>query len=212
MAGKTTLKIGTRFGRLIVVSRVNSQNRSQTRWLCRCDCGNEKEIYAAHLRKGSTVSCGCFARESLVKRMSSHGLTDDIAYRPWIQMRARCNSSVHPSYHAYGARGIRVCERWNDFEAFLSDMGPRPSLNHSLDRENNNGNYEPGNCRWATPKEQQNNRSNTRWITYKDERLPLADWSRRMGLAPKVVYMRIFSYKWSIERALETPVKLNPLS
>jgi hypothetical protein len=197
------MTIGARFGRLVVLSRAPDLVHSQTRWNCLCDCGNHTICYSTHLRRGTTLSCGCLARERSSERNKTHQMTENIAYRSWIQMRARCNNPKATSYAIYGGRGIKVCERWSSFELFLADMGPRPSLKHSIDRITPDGNYEPANCRWATRLEQYNNRRNTFWIEYNGERRSCGDWSRLLGIDGRVIHMRIKTYGWSIGQALE---------
>lgn len=202
MARPVKMKIGDRFGRLTVLSRAPDLVKTQTRWLCRCDCGTEKVIYATHLRS-QTVSCGCYAREQASKRQSTHGLTENIAHRSWSQMRTRCANPKDPSYEYYGARGIKVCQRWADFTLFLQDMGERPSLLYSLDRHpNTNGNYEPGNCRWATHKEQMRNRRNTVRLTFAGETLPVSQWAERIGKPNKTLLQRI-KLGWTPAQVIE---------
>jgi hypothetical protein len=191
MARPVSMHIGSRFGRLTVVSRAPDKVPRQTRWNCVCDCGNTTVCYAAHLKTGTTVSCGCYQREQSSLRNSGHKMTGDIAYRSWIQMRARCNNPKATSYSIYGGRGIKVCERWDSFELFLADMGPRPSRQHSIDRIDPNKGYEPSNCRWATRIEQQNNHRRTVFIEYNGERLSCAEWSRRTGIKGNVINGRL---------------------
>lgn len=118
--------------------------------LWRCDCGTEKKIPLAHVKSGKIQSCGCVRIR--------HGMWKSPEYRCWIQMRGRCTNTNAPNYSDYGGRGISVCDRWQSFDNFLADMGMRPSENHSIDRRDNNGSYEPSNCYWATQDEQCINR------------------------------------------------------
>jgi hypothetical protein len=154
---------GRTFGRLLVLSRDDSsRSAKQSYWICRCDCGKVKSIQRAALVTGRTVSCGCFAKEAAAKANTTHGLHRAPEYYIWNSARDRCRNPNNPGYPDYGGRGIQMCDRWaNSFEAFYADMGPRPSPELSIDRIENDGNYEPGNCRWATKEEQMLNRRST---------------------------------------------------
>lgn len=153
---------GSRFGRWLVVARFtpkpheagDRKTERSFRWLCRCDCGVERVVRARLLREGTSASCGC-------GKLKRRGLTATRAYYVWYDMLARCYKETNRSFRRYGGRGITVCERWHEFENFLADMG-QPPPNLSIDRENNDGNYEPGNCRWATRSQQQQNRHDNR--------------------------------------------------
>lgn len=158
--------IGRRIGRLVVIERADNKNTGQKRWRCLCDCGTEKVIDSYSLtRKHASKSCGCLCRELSSQRLMGnqfwlkHGesavgrITTE--YRTWQNMRRRCDSPKDKHYHNYGGRGIRVCSRWLTYENFLADMGRKPTPSHSIDRyPDTNGNYEPTNCRWATPSQQ----------------------------------------------------------
>jgi hypothetical protein len=150
---------GQRFGRLKVISENGRAPKSgAVLWLCRCDCGNTTVVTGGNLRSKITKSCGCYKKEREVENFKTHGGTYKPEYSPWKAMRKRCSNKNDIHYHLYGGRGIRVCSRWDNFENFLEDMGPRPSKKHSIDRINPNGNYEPSNCRWATPTVQARNK------------------------------------------------------
>jgi hypothetical protein len=152
---------GQRFGSLIVVARAPNAGRSLV-WTCQCDCGSTKDVRAGNLQSGHTQSCGCRRREvaslAAIARSTKHGMAQTREYNSWVAMKDRCSNPSHRAYPRYGGKGISVCVRWIvSFENFYADMGPRPA-GTSLDRRNSNGDYEPGNCRWATALEQRHNR------------------------------------------------------
>ena len=146
---------GMQFGRLGAVKYLGSINR-KSRWLCACSCGKETVVVYQHLVNGHTQSCGCIHTEML-KARATHGMRHTPEYDTWMHLIQRCTNRKNTSWPDYGGRGIAVCDRWKKFENFFADMGSRPS-GKSLDRINNNGGYEPGNCRWATSLEQNRNR------------------------------------------------------
>lgn len=150
---------GQRFGRLLAVA-ISHKRRRQIYWLCVCDCGTETTATGPHLRTGRKASCGCIKREHLVRLSSAkvtHGLTHTAEYGIWGGIIDRCNNPKNKNWPRYGGRGITVCARWLHFENFLADMGARPDARLSIDRVDNDGHYAPGNCRWATAKEQRHN-------------------------------------------------------
>lgn len=151
--------IGQRFSRLLVLKRdLNIGGKGkQIKWICQCDCGNITSSGSYELRKGTTKSCGCFSRyRDHTQDNIRHGMHKTRTYHSWEQMKQRCQNPKATRYPSYGAVGITVCERWQLFDNFFADMGDRPE-GKTLDRINPFGNYEPGNCRWATYKEQANN-------------------------------------------------------
>lgn len=199
---------GQRFGRLTVVRYADSTKRGKARWLCCCDCGGTASVLTTNLLRGSTQSCGCLQREAASKSNSSHGLSRCPEYKIWLSIRQRCSNPRNPNFPAYGGRGVRVCSRWDDFEAFLADMGPRPSYAHSLDRfPNQTGNYEPENCRWATAKEQGRNKTNNHLVTHNGQTKPLCQWCEELGLDYLRTRMRL-GKGWTPERAFSQPPRL----
>lgn len=147
---------GSTYGRLTVIKAVGKTPREGTIWLCRCSCGNLRETFTHRLRHHITMSCGCWWR---TKKASTHGYAKRSEYVAWRNARARCHYPSSESYKTHGERGIRMCDEWRkSFSAFIAHIGPKPSPDLTLDRINNDGNYEPGNVRWATSKEQAANR------------------------------------------------------
>lgn len=151
---------GQKFGRWTVQSRAGLTPNKISTWNCICECGKIKVVRSDLLRRGLSESCGCLARQLSSERNGKHccSYVKTVEYMAWCSMRQRCNNPTGRDYPDYGGRGIKVCSRWDHFILFLHDMGLRPSPEHSLDRINNDGNYEPSNCRWATKSEQMSNR------------------------------------------------------
>jgi hypothetical protein len=162
---------GQRFGQLTAI-RDAGRLRKEVAWLCHCDCGGSSIVPGYKLRSGATQSCGC--RKGSWRHGYGKPLTRHPIYRAWLHMRDRCTNPNHRQWKDYGGRGIAVCERWSNFTNFLADVGERPTPKHSLDRINNNGNYEPENVRWATKVQQNNNTRRNRRIAHGELReLPL---------------------------------------
>lgn len=201
---KLTDRLGQRYGRLLVTERAPNKSATDTnaRWKCVCDCGRETVQYGQDLKKGKVISCGCWNDEKRYK----HGMAKTAIYNIWQHIHQRCENPKDAAYENYGGRGIKVCERWNSFENFVADMGIRPT-GYSIDRINNDGNYEPSNCRWATTKQQLNNRRNNRVLELNGERKTVAEWADQLGVKYDLIRNRVDRYGWSIERALTTPVK-----
>lgn len=197
---------GQRFGRLVVVQldKIDGINY----WLCICDCGKSNTVYSSNLIRGATNSCGCYRSEWARAVKTIHGQASGgrstPEYETWVRMRGRCYNPSDKNYFRYGGRGITVCDRWrNSFENFYADVGTRPSPQHSLDRyPDNNGNYEPGNVRWALQVDQCNNRRSNRVIEFRGERKTITQWSRQLGHRAATVRARIVRHGWSVEKAL----------
>ena len=190
--------VGQRFGRLVVEAKspVRDQNKKVV-WHCVCDCGAKVAVNTKNLRTSNTRSCGCLHRDTATK----HGMRNTRVYRIWASMRVRCR----PDFPMYGARGVRVCRRWEKFENFLADMG-EPEHGMTIDRKNNDKGYSPSNCRWADKTTQSVNRSCTRFLTFQGKTMCVSHWARELGMQQSTLSFRV-RHGWSVERALTTPVK-----
>ena len=195
---------GRTFGKLTVQKRAPNR-KGNTMWTCLCECGKQTDVRPGSLTSGDTTSCGCVAASNAANRLRTHGMTNTPEFSAWYGAIQRCYVPTHKAFARYGGRGIRVCDRWREsFTNFHSDMGYRPSKYHSLDRKNNNGDYTPDNCRWATSFQQNRNKENTLKITFMGETLHPDEWGKRIGLKPSAVTARI-KRGWSEERAITTP-------
>lgn len=198
----------TRFGRLTVIGEappLEWKGKEFRRALCFCDCGTERHVDPAKLRTGQTVSCGCYAAQRASQNNRTHGMSRSSVYHIWSSMKARCDHPSTRNFADYGGRGISVCDRWRDsFEAFYEDMGPRPTPQHSIDRIDVNGNYEPGNCRWATRLEQGSNKRNNRLVEVRGQVMTLAEACRLSPLGRNSILARIEG-GMSAEDALSLP-------
>ena len=185
---------GQRFNRLLAVRKTDKRVCKHVIWEFLCDCGKTHFAAATEAKRGQTTSCGCALIDFLTSTKATHGETRGGArtslYTIWNAMLKRCSSPTCAEYKYYGGRGIRVCDQWHDFANFKSDMWPRPT-GKSIDRIDNNGHYEPGNCRWATSKEQGANRRSTRRITIGKDTHCIAEWARISGTNPKTIWARL---------------------
>lgn len=204
---------GQRFGRLVAESEAERKGRGR-RWVCRCDCGRTATSPQRNLTSGKTKSCGCLHRERAgdqAKKMGTanrrHGLSGMPEHNALHAMWQRCTNPNSPNYPHYGGRGIGVCDRWQSFEAFLADMGPRPGRGYSLDRIDPEQGYEPENCRWADDRTQQRNRREHRMVTYKGEAKCVGEWAEEVGLTVSQLWTRLFLHGWSVERAMTAPLR-----
>lgn len=196
MGGKLIDLIGRTYGRLTVTSRSTNSRHGGSRWNCACACGQRVVTAGGDMHSGRTKSCGCLVLK--------HGRSSTPEYRAWLSMRDRCSNQNHPQYANYGGRGITVCERWLSLELFLSDVGPRPTPKHSIDRIDNDGNYEPSNVRWSDRQTQSENRRSIQWITFGGRRMTHTQWGRALGGSATLVRARIAA-GWSDEKAVTTP-------
>lgn len=187
---------GNVFGEWTVLHRAVDNYKGHARWVCRCSCGEERTVLGGNLRRGKTVSCGHAAR-------TQGGLWKDHVseYDSWKQMHRRCYNSEAPYYSRYGGRGIMVSPRWHDFKLFLEDMGKRPFKGAELDRINNDGNYEPGNVRWATKQQNADNMSTTRYLTHDGITDTVTGWAQRLKVPRGLLSSRLHK-GWPLERAL----------
>lgn len=199
--------LGQTFGRLTVTKFLGRYaNHNGIIWECQCACGTVCRVPTSSLTVGGQKSCGCWRKESFIKRFTTHGMTGSTEYNAWLSMWARCTNPKLSEWHRYGGRGITVCERWKDFASFLEDMGLKPSPKHSLDRwPNRDGNYEPSNCRWATQQQQMRNYKFNNRIAFNGETLCVCEWAERTGIKASTILRRL-DRGWTVEQALTTPL------
>lgn len=203
---------GQRFGRLTVLGKATSKKTAHnTYWLCRCDCGNIKEINGGNLKTGQATSCGCYRIQRIKESNSTHGKSKTRLYSVWLSMRERCNCETSDAYSFYGGRGIAICEEWNDFSVFekwaLSSGYDETAKTHvcTLDRIDYNKGYSPDNCRWVDSVVQSNNQRSNVLITFNGKTQTRAQWAREKGWRYELIRDRIDRYGWSVERALNEP-------
>ncbi|WP_347271641.1 hypothetical protein [Rhizorhabdus histidinilytica] len=173
--------------------------------LCRCDCGTERHVPIQILKAGKSHHCGCRNGEKNAELHGTHLMSATPEHRSWAHMKERCFNENCADYPDYGGRGITVCDRWRDsFEAFFADMGPRPSIKHSIDRIDVNRNYDPGNCRWATNLEQAQNKRDTRWVLFRGQRMSMREACRLAELDAKykVIHARVHRRGMTLEQAM----------
>lgn len=193
--------IGDKFGRLTVVG-MGQKGRYRYYAVCKCDCGIEKSIRCDALVSGAALSCGCLHKDII----TTHSLSASPHYSRWRNMIERCENPDNSSYQDYGGRGIKVCERWHDVSLFIGDLPPGYVNGMQMDRIDNDGDYEPGNIRWVTPKRNSSNRRTTRVIQYNGVSRTASEWSRLLGGSHGLVSQRIDEFGWSEEAAVTTPV------
>lgn len=201
---------GMRFGRLTVIDYHHTNADKYACWRCRCDCGKVVVVPGKSLRTGNTKSCGCLsidaATERIVSFNTTHGSTQTRLFRTWTNIKTRCENPNAINYKDYGGRGIKVCDEWQKFEPFCDwALANGYADNLSIDRIDNNGNYEPLNCRWATDKEQANNRRSNRVIEFNGEKKNLKQWAETLGISGGALGRRFQSPNFTLESALTTP-------
>ncbi len=208
--GKYRDLTGQTFGRLTCIKDIGRRHGKSV-WICRCACGNEAEVIGAVLISGAAKSCGCLRKEMLVKKSTVHSLRTDEngktprLYAAWRNMKRRCYDSNAPDYENYGGRGIKVCDEWQEYKAFHGwavKHGYDDSL--TIERTDNNGDYEPGNCKWIALGEQAKNKRNNRVLTYRGKSMILSEWSRLLGISPSALRKRL-ELGWSVSQALTVP-------
>jgi hypothetical protein len=197
--------VGRRFGRLVVLG-VAREGKQKVMPLmhCQCDCGKEVTPQPYALKRGATTSCGCARLEKITKHGQAYGKNGSKTYTAWAQMKSRCDNPNNKFYADYGGRGIGYCESWTNFVDFLADMGEAPE-GLTLDRRENALGYSKENCRWATRKEQQNNRRNTKMIEYEGKIWPKQEIAEKFGIDPCTLMNRL-KRGWPVEKALMHPV------
>lgn len=191
------LKTGQRFGRLSVIQFIPSERK----YSCQCDCGKITKVFTGHLTDGTTKSCGCLRKEFYKGKVWKSRTPEYLVWRSMLQRCGNPNTRVFPRY---GGRGISVCERWLDFDNFISDMGPRPSPQHSIERRDNDDGYSPKNCCWATALEQNRNKSGTRLLTHNGVTRTMSQWAKIIGISAGGFQNRI-RRGWSISDAITRP-------
>lgn len=177
---------GERFGRLLAIERL-----PKSLVLCRCDCGNEQAFLSGNLRRGATQSCGCLRRENTRNRSFLHGMIKHPAHRSWAGAKKRCFNSADQDFHLYGGRGIKICDRWMEFNLFWEDMGPTWFVGATIERIDGNGNYEPSNCEWRTIQEQQRNRANNVMLETPYGVMIVSEYAKKVGVIPSIMHARI---------------------
>lgn len=201
---------GKRFGKLTVIARGENTKSGKSQWICVCDCGNRKSkpVTAYDLESGKVQSCGCLYKESNKGRNTTHGKTYTRLYRIWCSMRQRCSNPTNQAFGKYGGKGVAICEEWGGFQVFCEwALANGYADNLTIDRKDNSKGYSPENCRWATMKEQQNNRTNNRRITINGEVRTISEWSEITGIPKATLQWRIKN-QWA-ENELLMPVNLN---
>lgn len=193
---------GNKYGRLTVLYYTR-MGKKQAKWMCECECGNKTEVFGSAIVGGGTKSCGCLLK---INSHRTHGMSNTRLYSVWKWMRMRCERPGTNSYDRYGGRGIKVCDRWLEFENFYEDMGDTYQEGLQLDRIDFDGNYCPENCKWSTTKEQANNRVTNVFVEYKGEKYTVTQLAEKIGMNQQTLRDRIHA-GWGVDKAVETPVR-----
>lgn len=204
--------LNLKFNRWTVIAFSHKSGKKQF-FSCLCECGTEGVVRKDQLTRGISKSCGCWKREvskeQIIRLSTTHGLANKSkSYSIWKHITQRCLNKNNPSYKNYGGRGITICERWKDYANFFADMGDCPE-GMSIDRIDNNGNYEPSNCRWADKKTQANNTRTNIFIKHDGETLTIKQWSEKLSIPYLTLYQRIFKLSWPIKRAFTAPIQFH---
>jgi len=208
---KTRDITGQKFGSLTAVRFDHRDDMDKNKphyWVFRCDCGNEIIARKNAVTSGNTSRCKECSAKHLSEINTIHGYVGTRLYREWAGMIQRCESPASTSWDRYGAKGVSVCEEWHDFQVFKEwAVGNGYTDSLTLDRINSNGNYCPANCRWASIREQANNKLKTLWIEFNGEKLPLSYWADKLGMSYHTLYDRLYRWRWPVEKAFTTPVR-----
>lgn len=199
---------GYKYNMLTVLRRVDNDKNGQSRWECKCDCGNITVAKGANLKNGAVKSCGCLLHKA--PKNKKHGESNTPLYQMWISMIYRCHNEKNQAYKFYGARGIRVCEEWHDYEAFKRWVEEtKPEGKYTIERIDANGDYCPDNCTWITMSEQANNRRSNILIRYNGEEHNLMKWCEILNRDYKNVHNRMYKLGWSFEKAISTDIDIS---
>ena len=196
--------VGKRFNRLTVIKYMG-----KSKWLCKCDCGNETIVDSHNLRTNHTKSCGCYNKEKFKQRFTTHGLSTTRIYKIYLGIKKRCYNKNYREFHLYGGRGIKVCQEWlDDFMSFYIWSGANGYKDDlTIDRIDVNGNYESTNCRWITQAEQNLNTRKNHYITYNGITMSMKQWAEKCNLSYSTLQHRIYR-NWNVEKALLTPQRI----
>lgn len=210
MSRKTEDLTGKRFGKLTVIGRDGSYKSGNVRWLCLCDCGKYTHSAGCYLKSGKAKGCSCVSSERMKRLNTKHGGFGTRLYETWININKRCFNENHKAYPLYGGRGITVCDEWREFEPFRDwALANGYAEDLTIDRIDVNGNYEPSNCRWATMKEQSNNKRNNHFVEYNGEKHTVSEWADKYGVDQRTLYARLNNREWDLKAALES-LGVNP--